>query len=188
MKPSLGASERWFPPKSKVNVQCVHVNSKIYFHKNNHLLTFSKPLLCTVVLDIWFKWLLQGRIQDFFRRGCTRLLSTSTPINHIVLFFFVQNTSCIRKPQVRGGAHPLHPPPRSAPAYTSPLFKLSFASDLHVMPGSSQAWFCHPSAICWTRLTEVGGQCYTHSQSYNHDCFKQQPSPFNPSSKDRQWS
>ena len=33
--------------------------------------------------------------------------------------FFLQNTSCIRKPQVisgRGGAHPLHPPPRSAPA------------------------------------------------------------------------
>ena len=42
--------------------------------------------------------------------------STSTPVNHIV--FFLQNTSCIRKPQVisgRGGAHPLHPPPRSAP-------------------------------------------------------------------------
>jgi len=34
-------------------------------------------------------------------------------------FFFLQNTSCIRKPQVIsggvGGAHPLHPPPRSAP-------------------------------------------------------------------------
>ena len=30
----------------------------------------------------------------------------------------VMNTSCIRKPQVisGGGAHPLHPPPRSAPA------------------------------------------------------------------------
>ena len=45
--------------------------------------------------------------------------STSSPINHIV--FFLQNTSCIRKPQVisggeEGGAHPLHPPPRSAPA------------------------------------------------------------------------
>ena len=41
--------------------------------------------------------------------------STSTPINHIV--FFLQNTSCIRKPQVISGrgAHPLHPPPRSAP-------------------------------------------------------------------------
>ena len=59
----------------------------------------------------------QGRIQDFFRRGCTRLLlyfNTNKPHS----FFFLQNTSCIRKPQVisgRGGAHPLHPPPRSAP-------------------------------------------------------------------------
>ena len=49
--------------------------------------------------------------------------STSTPINHIV-FFFLQNTSCIRKPQVisRGGAHPLHPPPRSAPVVVIVLF------------------------------------------------------------------
>ena len=43
--------------------------------------------------------------------------STSTPIKHIV--FFLQNTSCIRKPQVISwggdGAHPMHPPPRSAP-------------------------------------------------------------------------
>ena len=42
--------------------------------------------------------------------------STSTPINQIV--FFLQNNSCSRKPQVisgrGGGAHPLHPPPRSA--------------------------------------------------------------------------
>ena len=41
--------------------------------------------------------------------------STSTPISHTV--FFLQNTKCIRKPQVisgGGGAHPLHPPPRSA--------------------------------------------------------------------------
>ena len=51
-----------------------------------------------------------------FRKGCTRLLLYLTPINHIV--FFLRNTSCIRKPQVisgEGGAHPLHPPPRSAP-------------------------------------------------------------------------
>ena len=62
----------------------------------------------------------QGRIQDFFRGGalgCTRLLlyfNTNKP-----LFFFWQNTSCIRKPQVisggGGGAQPLHPPPRFAP-------------------------------------------------------------------------
>ena len=50
--------------------------------------------------------------------------STSTPINHIV--FFLQNTSCIRKPQVislggrrGGGGHPLYPPPRSAPGIST---------------------------------------------------------------------
>ena len=49
--------------------------------------------------------------------------SNSTPINHIV--FFLQNTSCIRKPQVISGgggegegAHPLHSPPRSAPGWS----------------------------------------------------------------------
>ena len=57
----------------------------------------------------------QGRIQDFFRRGCSRLLlyfNTNKP--HI---FFLQNTSCIRKPQVISGGGvrtpctlPLNPP------------------------------------------------------------------------------
>ena len=43
----------------------------------------------------------RGGSRFFVRRGCTRLLPTSTPINHIVfLFLFLQNTSCIRKPQV----------------------------------------------------------------------------------------
>ena len=60
--------------------------------------------------------LCRGGSRIYFRRGCTRLLlyfNTNKP------HFFLQNTSCIRKPQVisgRGGAHPLHPPPRSAPA------------------------------------------------------------------------
>ena len=43
--------------------------------------------------------------------------SASTPINHIVFFFFFQNTSCIRKPQVISGGGvrtpctlPLDPP------------------------------------------------------------------------------
>ena len=41
----------------------------------------------------------QGQIQDFFRRGCTRLLlyfNTNKP--HSFFFSFLQNTSCIRKP------------------------------------------------------------------------------------------
>ena len=60
----------------------------------------------------------RGGSRMFFRRGCTRLLlyfNTNKPHS-----FFSQNTSCIRKPQVisgeEGSAHPLHPPPRSAPA------------------------------------------------------------------------
>ena len=43
-----------------------------------------------------------GRIQDFFSGGGALVSCfTSTPINHIV--FFLQNTSCIRKPKVISG-------------------------------------------------------------------------------------
>ena len=72
----------------------------------------------SLVLLIWLHVKKQGRIQDFFYEGCTRLLlyfNTNKPHS-----FFWQNTSCIRKPQVISGgegrgAHPLHPPPRSVP-------------------------------------------------------------------------
>ena len=58
---------------------------------------------------------IQGRIQG---GGALVSCSTSTPINHIV-FFLLQNTSCIRKPQVISGGgfaltpapSPLHPHP-----------------------------------------------------------------------------
>ena len=72
-------------------------------------------------------FVLQGRIQDFFRRGCTRLFlyfNTNKP-----QFFFLQNTSCIRKLQVisgRGSAYPLHPPPRSAPVLNTLQFPLYY--------------------------------------------------------------
>ena len=48
-------------------------------------------------------------------------LGEGAQVRNGVIDFFLQNTSCIRKPQVisgGGGAHPLHPPPRSAPAAT----------------------------------------------------------------------
>ena len=64
---------------------------------------------------------LQGRIQDFFRRGCTRLLlyfNTNKPHS----FFFFRRITVVlesrRSSQEGGGggrAHPLHPPLRSAP-------------------------------------------------------------------------
>ena len=47
-------------------------------------------------------WLNRGGSRIFFRRGCTRLLlyfNTNKP--HTC--FFLQNTSCIRKPQVISG-------------------------------------------------------------------------------------
>ena len=48
--------------------------------------------------------LFRGGSRIFFWGGGGALVScsTSTPINHIVLFF-LQNTSCIRKPQVISG-------------------------------------------------------------------------------------
>ena len=86
----------------------------------------------------WYRWIFpnlsmskveenldRGGSRIFFRRGCTRLLL------HIV--FFLQNTSCIRKPQVisGGGAHLLHPPPRSAPAWKGLL--ISKVRGLHAI-------------------------------------------------------
>ena len=43
----------------------------------------------------------RGGSRIFFRRGALVSCSNSTPINHIV--FFLQNSSCIRKPQVISG-------------------------------------------------------------------------------------
>ena len=66
----------------------------------------------------------QGRIQDFFSRGCTRLLlycNTNKPQG----FFFLQNTSCIRKPQVisRGLRTPCKIfPCKRQPSYNHGLF------------------------------------------------------------------
>ena len=66
----------------------------------------------------------RGGSRTFFRRGCTCLLlyfNTNKPHS----FFFLLNTSCIRKPQViSGGVHTLCTPPRSAPEWR--LFLLVF--------------------------------------------------------------
>ena len=74
----------------------------------------------------------RGGSRIFFRRGCTRLLlyfNTNKPHS-----FFLENTSCIRKPQVISGgggrgAHPLHPPPRSAPGLLKWHFTANFTKN-----------------------------------------------------------
>ena len=94
-------------------------------HHLCRLFFFMKGELFEAMFLISF--VLQGRIQDFFRRGCTRLFlyfNTNKP-----QFFFLQNTSCIRKLQVisgRGGAYPLHPPPRYAPVLNTLQFPLYY--------------------------------------------------------------
>ena len=56
----------------------------------------------------------------FLGGGALVSCSTSTPINHIVFLFFFAEYQLYQKTaghlRGRGGAHPLHPPPRSAPA------------------------------------------------------------------------
>ena len=53
----------------------------------------------------------------FLGGGALVSFSTSTPINHIVFFFFCRIPVVLenRGSSQEGGAHPLHPPPRSAP-------------------------------------------------------------------------
>ena len=65
----------------------------------------------------------------FFRRGCTRLLlyyfNTNKPHS---LFFFLQNTSCIRKPQViSGGVRTPCTLPLDPPLYNTPQRSRRFA-------------------------------------------------------------
>ena len=65
--------------------------------------------------DLSLRFYSQGRIQDFFRRGCTRLLlyfNTNKPHS---LFFGRIPVVLENGRSFQGGAHPLHPPPRSAP-------------------------------------------------------------------------
>ena len=62
-----------------------------------------------------------GADPGFFLGGVALVsCSTSTPINHIVFLFFFCRIPVVlenrRSSKGAGGAHPLHPPPRSAPA------------------------------------------------------------------------
>ena len=77
-----------------------------------------KNALSFVLISVPVCWVAGADPGFFLGGGALVSCSTSTPINHIV-FFFLQNTSCIRKPQVisggRGGVRtpctlPLDPP------------------------------------------------------------------------------
>ena len=71
------------------------------------VISLSGDFACSVLFSAQ-KMNVQGRIQDCFRRECTLLLlyfNTNKPHS-----FFVQNISCIKKPQViSGGGGDAHP-------------------------------------------------------------------------------
>ena len=99
-----------------------------------------------------------GADPGFFSGGGALVsCSTSTPINHI---FFLQNTSCIRKPQVNsggGGAHPLHPPPRSAPATQFAKSQLGCSTEIWSQLRESQSFVNHFKICC---LQEEAQSCF----------------------------
>ena len=96
----------------------------------------------------------------FLGGGALVSYSTSTPINHIV--FFLQNTSCIRKPQVisgGGGAHPLHPPPRTAPVIITCL--KAFRGNMTLV-----------DIIYWFNLRKIPNNNQTFRRSFqNQNCL-----------------
>ena len=80
---------------------------------------FELKLKHTLLLYSLFYFILycSGADPGFFLGGCAPLRNGITDV-----FFFLHNTSCIRKPQVIsgvGGWGGLHPPPRSALVVTS---------------------------------------------------------------------
>ena len=91
-------------------------NKTTTLHVHHALLYISLPSLhdCNVKLPNF-----RGGSRIFFRRGCTRLLlyfNTNKPHS----FFFSRIPVVLenhRSSQGERGAHPLHPPPRSAPEF-----------------------------------------------------------------------
>ena len=63
----------------------------------------------------------RGGSTIFFKRGCTRLLLyLNTNKLHSFFFGIIPVVLENRRSSPGGGAHPLHPPPRSAPAQIPP--------------------------------------------------------------------
>ena len=98
----------------------------------------------------------QGRIPDFFRRGCTRLLlyfKTNKPDS----FFFGRIPVVLenrRSSWGGGGAHPLHPPPRSAPGFVGNFFSRMGVALFKRIPGERPKGFSSltepPTIWNWT--------------------------------------
>ena len=104
-------------------------------------------------LGIW--WVFRGRSRIFLGRGALASCSTSTPINQIVLFFFAEYQLYLKTAgHLRGGSHPLHPPPRSVPGFVGNFFSRMLAALFKRIPGERPKGFLSltepPTIWNWT--------------------------------------
>ena len=105
---------QFFPLKGKIIKIKRFAKTLIIFTNSRHVMMTSLIFKegTRIFRHLGFAILNRGGSRIFFRRGCTRpLLYFNTNKPHS---FFLQNTSCIRKPQVilggRGGAPPAPSP------------------------------------------------------------------------------
>ena len=91
---------------------------------------------------------IRGGSRIFFRRGCTLLLlyfNTNKPHSFFCRIPVVLEN---RRSSCGGGAHPLHPPPRSAPVYCSlRIFALNFWLQWWPVNGNFKALLLQPDLV-----------------------------------------
>ena len=98
----------------------------------------------------------------FLGGGALISCSTSTPINHI-LFFFCRIPDVLESRRLsrgRGGAHPLHPPPRSAPGvFIRPqVLFLPWGWNL-ISERFRHSTFLQKGQLCWLKKAEKLSFC-----------------------------
>ena len=98
----------------------------------------------------------RGGSRSFFRRGCTRLLLHLNNIIPHSFWFFLRNTSCIRKPQVisgrGGGVRTLCTLPLAPPLNAEVNRRLSFFFKYHLFPFSSPSFIFYFSILFFVLL------------------------------------
>ena len=99
----------------------------------------------------------RGGSRIFFRRGCTRLLlyfNTNKPHSFFCRIPVVLEKARLSQGEGGGGAHPLHPPPRSAPETKQPIdlrrWQIFFVDkDPLIVRETGTLWLIIPSRYKW---------------------------------------
>ena len=96
--------------------------------------------------------LFRGGYRIFLGGGALVSCSTSIPINHIVFFLCKIPVVLENRRSSQGGAHPLNPPPRSAPAVLVEHWKGDLLQPFRLKIGkfsTSGWWHWHPVHALW---------------------------------------